>query len=81
MPVRHKFEEFVTAQAPVYAQAYAELARGWNSGHWMWFVFPKIAGLGTSAMARHFAIVSVEEAWAYYRYPVLGSRLIERAPR
>ena len=79
MPVRHNFEEFVTAQAPVYAQAYAELARGRKSGHWMWFVFPQIAGLGTSAMARRFAIVSVEEAWAYYRHPVLGPRLIECA--
>ena len=70
-------ERFVAAQAPVYAQALAELRRGRKQSHWIWFVFPQIAGLGTSAMARHYAIGSIEEARAYLGHPLLGSRLRE----
>ncbi len=68
---------FVAAQAGVYAQALAELRAGAKRSHWMWFVFPQIAGLGHSAMARTYAIASAAEARAYLAHPVLGPRLIE----
>jgi uncharacterized protein (DUF1810 family) len=70
-------ERFVAAQDGVYAQALAELRRGAKRSHWMWFIFPQIAGLGQSAMARTYAIASAEEARAYLAHPVLGPRLIE----
>lgn len=58
-------------------QALAELRRGRKTSHWMWFVFPQIAGLGQSAMARRYAIASAGEARAYLAHPLLGPRLIE----
>jgi uncharacterized protein (DUF1810 family) len=70
-------ERFVAAQAPVYERVRAELRAGRKRSHWMWFVFPQIEGLGSSAMARRFAIASREEAEAYLAHPVLGPRLIE----
>jgi len=68
---------FVTAQdaGGAFDQAVAELRAGHKVSHWMWFVFPQIAGLGRSAMAQQFAISSLDEARAYLRHPVLGSRL------
>ncbi|MDP6475979.1 MAG: DUF1810 domain-containing protein [Alphaproteobacteria bacterium] len=77
MPDHDNLEIFVTAQAPLYEQVRGELSRGRKSGHWMWFVFPQIAGLGRSPMARRFALGSLEEAEAYLRHPVLGARLKE----
>jgi uncharacterized protein (DUF1810 family) len=77
MPDPFNLERFVEAQAPVYAQVVAELARGAKRSHWMWFVFPQIAGLGFSAMAQHYAITSREEAAAYLAHAVLGPRLVE----
>ena len=68
-------ERFVTAQATAYEGALAELRRGRKTGHWIWFVFPQIAGLGYSSMSRHYAIGSLAEARAYLAHPVLGSRL------
>ena len=68
---------FVEAQAGIYPQALAELRAGAKRGHWMWFVFPQIAGLGRSDTARHYAITSVAEARAYLAHPLLGARLIE----
>ncbi len=68
---------FVNAQADVYAAALAEIRSGRKRSHWMWFVFPQIAGLGTSQMSRHYAIGSLAEARAYLRHPLLGPRLIE----
>ena len=68
---------FVEAQAPVYRQVLAELAAGRKRTHWMWFVFPQIAGLGTSATARTYAISCIEEARDYLVDPVLGPRLRE----
>ena len=68
---------FVVAQAPVYARALAELKRGRKESHWMWFVFPQLAGLGHSPMARLYAIGSLAEARAYLAHPVLGPRLLE----
>jgi uncharacterized protein (DUF1810 family) len=74
-------ERFVTAQnaGGTYDRAVAELRRGHKTSHWMWFVFPQIAGLGQSQMSRTFAISSLEEAKAYLRHPVLGPRLLECA--
>lgn len=72
-----RFDDFVTAQDAVWPAVVAELAAGAKRSHWMWFVFPQIAGLGGSAMAVRYAIGSVEEARAYLAYPVLGARLRE----
>jgi len=72
-------DRFVTAQEGVYPAALAELRRGRKEGHWMWFVFPQIAGLGRSPAAAHFAIRSAEEARAYLGHPLLGARLRECA--
>jgi uncharacterized protein (DUF1810 family) len=72
---------FVTAQdtGGAYLQAVAELRRGHKTGHWIWFVFPQIVGLGQSQMSRRFAISSLAEARAYLQHPVLGPRLAECA--
>jgi len=72
---------FVIAQdsGGAYADAVAELRRGRKTGHWIWYVFPQIAGLGQSQMSRRFAISSLAEASAYLRHPVLGPRLTECA--
>ena len=72
---------FVTAQdaGGTYGHATAELRRGRKTSHWMWFVFPQIAGLGQSPTSRRFAISSLGEACAYLAHPVLGPRLIECA--
>lgn len=70
---------FLRAQEGVYAQALAELVAGAKRSHWMWFVFPQIAGLGQSAMARRYAIRDLAEARAYLAHPVLGARLVEAA--
>ena len=70
-------EQFVIAQdaGETYASALAELRAGRKTSHWMWFVFPQIAGLGTSTMSRRYAISSLEEARRYLTHPVLGPRL------
>ena len=68
---------FVEAQGDVYAQVVAELAAGRKRTHWMWFVFPQIEGLGSSEMARRYALASLAEARAYLAHPVLGQRLRE----
>ncbi|AXJ95384.1 MULTISPECIES: DUF1810 domain-containing protein [unclassified Sphingomonas] len=70
-------DRFVTAQAATYRQALGELRRGRKTGHWMWFVFPQIAGLGRSETARFYAIRSADEARSYLAHPLLGPRLIE----
>ena len=70
---------FVSAQEGVYEKALKEIRSGLKESHWMWFVFPQIDGLGSSDMARLYAIRSLEEARAYLAHPVLGMRLIECA--
>ena len=70
-------ERYIKAQAPVYAQALAELKRGHKQSHWMWYVFPQIAGLGHSSMSHTYAIQSREEARDFLAHPVLGARLRE----
>jgi uncharacterized protein (DUF1810 family) len=68
---------FVRAQDPVFRDVQEELTRGRKQSHWMWFVFPQVAGLGFSAMSQRYAIASRAEAKAYLAHPVLGPRLIE----
>ena len=76
----YRLERFVAAQDDgSYRDAVAELRAGRKTSHWMWFIFPQVAGLGRSAVAQHFAISSVDEAQAYLRHPVLGPRLRECA--
>jgi uncharacterized protein (DUF1810 family) len=73
----YDLERFVEAQNPVYGQVIRELRAGSKQTHWMWFIFPQIAGLGYSSMARRYAISSLAEASAYLEHPVLGERLRE----
>ncbi|MDV3458203.1 DUF1810 domain-containing protein [Sphingomonas sp. HF-S4] len=70
-------DRFVEAQAPVYATALSEIRRGAKRSHWMWFIFPQLAGLGRSETARFFGIRSLAEAQAYLDHPVLGRRYME----
>jgi uncharacterized protein (DUF1810 family) len=74
-------QRFVEAQdaGGTYALALSELRGGRKTSHWMWFVFPQIAGLGRSPMAARFAISGLDEARAYLAHPVLGPRLLESA--
>lgn len=72
----YDLHRFIEAQNGVYEQALAELKTGRKRSHWMWFIFPQIAGLGTSSMAEKYAIRSAEEASAYLADPILGSRLL-----
>ncbi len=76
---RPELDRFLDAQAGVYDQALAELRAGRKRSHWMWFVFPQIAGLGRSATAQRYAITDLIEARAYLADPVLGARLRESA--
>ncbi|MDQ8756085.1 DUF1810 domain-containing protein [Sphingosinicella sp. LHD-64] len=70
---------FVEAQQNVYADALAELKAGRKTSHWMWFIFPQIAGLGRSPTAQVYALASLDEARAYLDHPTLGPRLAEAA--
>jgi uncharacterized protein (DUF1810 family) len=75
----HDLRRFVDAQAACYAQVLAELQAGRKRTHWMWFVFPQLAGLGSSPTAHRFAIANLAEARAYLAHPQLGTRLRECA--
>jgi len=72
-------QRFVDAQKPVYARVLRELGDGRKQSHWMWFIFPQIAGLGRSPTSVFYAIASLDEARAYLAHPVLGPRLRECA--
>jgi uncharacterized protein (DUF1810 family) len=74
-----ELERFLGAQASSYYQALGELRAGRKRTHWMWFIFPQLAGLGHSSTAMHYAIRGLEEARAYLGHPVLGPRLRECA--
>jgi uncharacterized protein (DUF1810 family) len=78
MPDPYDLERFLRAQdsGGAYDRALAELRAGRKTSHWMWFVFPQVAGLGLSAMSRRYAISSLAEAAAYLEHPVLGGRLL-----
>jgi uncharacterized protein (DUF1810 family) len=75
----YDLKRFLDAQAEDYDRALTEIRAGQKVSHWMWYIFPQFAGLGTSPTARRYAIRSVEEAAAYLRHPVLGARLMECA--
>ena len=71
----YDLQRFLDAQDPVIDRVRAELGAGRKASHWMWFVFPQLAGLGSSAMARRYALAGAAEARAYLSHPVLGPRL------
>jgi uncharacterized protein (DUF1810 family) len=73
----YDLQRFVDAQEHVYGGVLEELRRGRKTGHWIWFIFPQIAGLGRSATSQEFAIATLDEARAYLAHPVLGPRLRE----
>jgi uncharacterized protein (DUF1810 family) len=73
----YNLRRFADAQDPVFDQVCAELRQGRKRGHWMWFVFPQIGGLGRSELSRKFAIAGRAEAAAYLKHPILGPRLQE----
>ena len=75
----YELDRFLVAQEHVYDGVLKELRRGRKTGHWIWFIFPQVAGLWHSAMSQHFAINSLNEARAYLAHPVLGTRLRECA--
>jgi uncharacterized protein (DUF1810 family) len=75
----YDLHRFVAAQDGIYDRVLAELRGGRKTSHWMWFVFPQIAGLGYSPTSRRYAITSLDEARAYLAHPVLGARLAECA--
>jgi uncharacterized protein (DUF1810 family) len=77
----YRLKRFVDAQdrTNTYEAAVSELRVGQKVGHWMWFIFPQVTGLGRSPTSREFGISSIGEAQAYLRHPVLGARLIECA--
>lgn len=77
MPDPYSLDRFVEAQTLSYTTALAEIRRGAKRSHWMWYIFPQIAGLGRSSTARHFAIRSADEARAFLDHPVLGTRYRE----
>lgn len=76
-PDPFRLQRFVDAQDGVYERALGELRAGRKRTHWIWFVFPQLAGLGSSAMSHEYAISSLDEAVAYLRHPLLGPRLVE----
>jgi uncharacterized protein (DUF1810 family) len=73
----HALERFVQAQGPLYRRVLEELAAADKRSHWMWFIFPQLRGLGSSAIARTYGIASLAEARAYLAHPLLGPRLRE----
>jgi uncharacterized protein (DUF1810 family) len=78
---RFNLERFLMAQQGMYASVLAELRSGRKVSHWMWFIFPQLAGLGHSSMAMRYAISGVEEARAYLEHAILGVRLIDCTQR
>ena len=73
----HNLQRFLDAQDGVYETALAELCAGQKQSHWMWFIFPQLAGLGRSPMAKYYGIASLDEARAFRYHGVLGNRLDE----
>src|SRR5437588_7813250 len=76
-PNHYHLARFLTAQFPIYSRVLAELRAGEKRSHWMWFIFPQLAGLGHSQMSQTYAISSLDEGHAYLAHPVLGARLRE----
>lgn len=76
MNANHDLSRFVSAQEGRYEMAYAELANGRKRSHWMWYIFPQLSGLGSSPMARRYALSGLEETKAFLAHPLLGTRLV-----
>jgi uncharacterized protein (DUF1810 family) len=74
---RFNLDRFVSAQETTYARVLTGITRGLKTSHWMWFIFPQIAGLGSSEISRRYAIGSIDEAQAYLAHPFLGARYRE----
>ena len=77
--MQYDLDRFLVEQQHIYAGVLEELRRGRKTGHWIWYIFPQLAGLGRSQMSSDFAIGSLDEARAYLAHPVLGTRLREGA--
>ena len=75
----YRLQRFVDAQEPVIAHVLEELKHGRKYGHWIWFIFPQLKGLGRSSTSEFYGISSLDEAKAYLQHPVLGARLIQCA--
>ena len=73
----YALQRFLDAQDPIFEHVLAELEAGYKQRHWMWFVFPQLAGLGSSSMAQRYGISGIAEAQAYLAHPLLGRRLTE----
>ncbi len=73
----HNLQRFLDAQESVFDEVRSELRAGRKEGHWMWFIFPQLKGLGSSPLATNFGIASKDEGQAYLQHPVLGPRLTE----
>ena len=74
---KYNLNRFIEAQVDSYESAMSELSRGRKSGHWIWYIFPQIVGLGSSDITKLYSIKSIEEAQAYLEHPVLGQRLFK----
>ena len=77
MPNQPNLTRFVEAQKGICESALAEIKSGRKAGHWMWYIFPQIKGLGYSETSRHFAITDMVEATQYLNHPILGPRLLQ----
>ncbi|MBC5774982.1 DUF1810 domain-containing protein [Pontibacter sp. KCTC 32443] len=77
MPDNYNLNRFLEAQESTYQAALAEIRNGRKRSHWMWFIFPQLAGLGFTETSQFYAIKSIDEATAYLHHPVLGKRLLE----
>ena len=75
--MQYDLQRFLTAQQTDYPIALAEIKQGHKRSHWIWYIFPQIAGLGFSATSKHYALQNAEEAEAYLNHPILGKRLVE----
>lgn len=73
----NSLDRFIKAQEKTYSIALREIQNGYKESHWMWYIFPQLAGLGSSRMSEYYGIKDLEEAKAYLQHPVLGKRLIE----
>lgn len=81
MNITGRLERFLEAQEGIYQTALLEITTGRKRSHWMWFIFPQLAGLGFSSMAQRYAIQDLSEACSYLEHPLLGERLIEISTR
>lgn len=75
--MENRLDRFLTAQERSYDAALSEIKNGRKRSHWMWYIFPQIAGLGMSSTAQYYSIADIEEAREYITHPVLGARLLE----